>query len=53
VRYLYFRDGGWYSNYNRLDNDWNGDNPAALRAILFISLPAVCGESFLYGELVS
>ncbi len=52
VRYLYFNDGRWNSNYNWLDNDWNSDNPAALRAILFISLLAVCGESFVYLELV-
>ena len=39
VRYLYFNDGAWNRNYNWLDNDWNGNNPAALLATLFISLP--------------
>ena len=39
VRYLYFNEGRWNWNYNWLDNDWNGNNPAALRAILFISPP--------------
>ena len=38
VRYLYFNDGEWRSNYNWLDNDWNDNNPAALRAtISFLS----------------
>ena len=32
VRYLYFRGGGWCSGYCRLDDDWSGVNPAALRA---------------------
>ena len=39
VRYLYFNDGAWNRNYNWFDNDWNGNNPAALLATLFISLP--------------
>lgn len=38
VRYLYFNDGEWNSNHNWLDNDWNDNNPAAVRATLFISL---------------
>lgn len=32
VRDLYFRDGRWYSHYYRLDYDWNGNYPAAVRA---------------------
>ena len=47
VRYLYFDDGTWNRNYNWLDNDWNGDNPAALLATYFISLPARW-ESFVF-----
>lgn len=50
VRYLYFNDGRWNWNYNWLDNDWNGNNPAALCAVLFISLPTSCWESFVYRE---
>ena len=37
VRYLYWNDDRWNWNNNWLDNDWNDDNPAALRATLFIS----------------
>lgn len=32
VRYLCFYDGRWCSNYRRLDGDWGGSRPAALRA---------------------
>lgn len=32
VRYLYFSDGRWYSDYYWLDSDWYGSNPAAVRA---------------------
>ncbi len=32
VRYLYWRDDGWYWSYDWLDNDWHGHNPAAVRA---------------------
>jgi len=42
VPYLNWNGKQWYSNYNWLDNDWNDNNPAALRAILFISLPTLC-----------
>ena len=36
VRYGYWKKGRVVSNYNWLDNDWNGNNPAA-SATLFIS----------------
>lgn len=39
VLYLYFNDGRWNWNYNWLDNDWNAQNPSAVLATLFISLP--------------
>jgi len=39
VRYLYWNDDRWDWNNNWLDNDWNDNNPAALRATLFISHP--------------
>lgn len=38
VRYGYWRGGRVVSNYNWLDNNWNGNNPAASVATLFISL---------------
>lgn len=38
VRYLYWNDKQWVSNYNWLDNDWNVNNPSAQLATLFISL---------------
>lgn len=44
VRYLYWNDDRWNWNYNWLDNDWNVNNPAALRAIRFASLPYHAGE---------
>ena len=49
VRYLYFNEGRWNWNYNWLDNDWNGNNPAAVAAAAtyFISLPTSCWESFV------
>ncbi len=46
VRYLYWNDEQWVSNYNWLDNDWNVNNPSAQLAILFISLP-ILWESFV------
>ena len=46
VRYLYWNDGRWNWGNNWLDNDWNGNNPAALRATLFISHPAIRGVEF-------
>jgi len=46
IRYLYFNDGVWNRNYNWLNNDWNGNNPAALLATYFISLPY--WESFVF-----
>ena len=39
VRYLYWNDDQWNWGNNWLDNDWNSDNPAVLRATLFISTP--------------
>lgn len=39
VRYLYWNDGQWNWSNNWLDNDWNSDNPALVRATLFISKP--------------
>ncbi len=32
VRYLYFHDGWWNSNYYWLDNDWDDNDPTALCA---------------------
>ncbi len=32
VRYGYWNEGKVVSNYNWLDNDWNGNNPAASSA---------------------
>jgi len=37
VRYLYRNGGRWDWNYNWLDNDWNSNNPAAVRATLFMT----------------
>jgi hypothetical protein len=45
VLYLYWDGGRWNWNYNWLDNDWNADNPSAVLATLFISLPS--WESFV------
>lgn len=47
VRYLYWNDGRWNWSNNWLDNDFNGNNPAAVRATLFTSHPAVSGVEFL------
>jgi hypothetical protein len=47
VRYLYWNGGRWNWNYNWLDNDWNSDNPAAVHATTFISLPTSRRESFV------
>ena len=48
VLYLYRNDDGeWNWNYNWLDNDWNTGSLSAGRAIIFISLPAICSESFV------
>ncbi|AKM84665.1 MAG: hypothetical protein VE98_C0001G0208 [candidate division Kazan bacterium GW2011_GWA1_50_15] len=47
VRYLNWNDGRWNWNYNWLDNDWNSNNPAAVLATVFISLPTY-RESFVY-----
>ena len=46
VRYLYFDGNRWNWNYNWLDNDWNGNNPAVCLATLFISL-LLLRESFV------
>ena len=45
VLYLYWNDDAWNWNVNWLDNDWNANNPSAVLATLFISLPF--GESFV------
>ncbi|MCC6934803.1 MAG: hypothetical protein IT406_03910 [Candidatus Yanofskybacteria bacterium] len=45
VRYLYWNGSRWNWNYNWLDNDFNGNNPAVVRATLLISLPS--RESFV------
>lgn len=37
VRYLYWNDDVWQSGYNWLDNQFDDQNPALLRANLFIS----------------
>lgn len=47
VRYLYWNGDRWNWNYNWLDNDWNSDNPAAVRANVLISLPAGRRGSFV------
>lgn len=47
VLYLYWNDGAWNWNVNWLDNDWNDNNPSAVLATHFISLPALCRESFV------
>jgi hypothetical protein len=41
VRYLYWNGDEWCWNYNWLDNDWNGNNPAAAQAILLVSLQLI------------
>jgi len=46
VLYLYFNDGKWNWNYNWLENDFNGNNPSAVLATLFISLLHSLQESF-------
>ncbi len=38
VRYLDWNGDRWNWNYNWLDNEWNANNPAAVSAIIFISL---------------
>jgi len=39
VRYLYWNGDRWDWNNSWLDNGWNDNNPAALRATFFISHP--------------
>lgn len=46
VRYLYWNDSRWNWSNNWLDNDWNGNNPAAVLATLFASHPATSGAEF-------
>lgn len=46
VRYLNWCDDRWDWSYNWLDNDWNDNEPALLRANLFIS------PSFLNGGVL-
>jgi len=45
VRYLYFNNGKWQTNYNWLDNNWNINNPAAVSETFFIS-PSIIWGSF-------
>lgn len=47
VRYLKWNGDQWNWNDNWLDNDFNSDNPAIVRATLFISLPVFYWESFI------
>lgn len=47
VNYVYFNDGKLNWNNNWLDNDWDSQNPAAVLATLFISLP-FSRESFVF-----
>lgn len=47
VRCLYWNDGQWNWSNNWLSNDFNGNNPAALLATLFISLLTISWESFV------
>lgn len=47
VRYLYWNGDEWNWNYNWLDNDWNSNNPAAVRAILFMSPSVLRRGSFV------
>jgi len=46
VRYLNWNGDRWNWNYNWLDNDWDDNNPAAVLASGFISLPCL-RESFV------
>ena len=46
VRYLYWNDSRWNWSNNWLDNDWNGNNPAAVRVTLFILTPLTSGVEF-------
>lgn len=47
VLYLDWYDGQWNWNVNWLENDWNANNPSAVLATHFISLPTSCWESFV------
>src|SRR3989344_4685206 len=53
VLYLYWNDGAWNWNVNWLDNDWNANNPSAVLATLFISLPAFRRSFVLRAGLAS
>jgi hypothetical protein len=46
VRYLYWNDSRWNWSNNWLDNDFNGNNPAAVPATYFASRPAFSGVEF-------
>ncbi len=48
VRYLYWNGDRWNWNYNWLDNDWNSNNPALVRATILISLSTLRRESFVF-----
>lgn len=48
TRYLYFMGVEWHGDYNWLDNDWNDQNPAALRANLFNFSRDVISREFCF-----
>lgn len=48
VRYLNWNGKQWNWNYNRLDNDWNSNNPAAVLATFFFSRQFILLASFLF-----
>ncbi|MEK9152682.1 MAG: hypothetical protein AAB692_04925 [Patescibacteria group bacterium] len=47
VRYLNWNGDRWVSNYNWLDNDFNGNNPAAVLASLFMTPSGDARGSFV------
>jgi hypothetical protein len=51
VAYLIWNDGKVLVNWNWLDNDWNGNNPALL-ANLIISLLPLWWGSFVFISLI-
>ena len=50
--YLYYDGDKVVLNWNWLENDWNGNNPALRLANLFISPPSLSWGSFVYPEVV-